>query len=31
MGVMLDDVFAGIAAAIVTMLAAGFYHGVLQQ
>ncbi|MDQ2092826.1 phosphatidylglycerophosphatase A family protein [Rhodalgimonas zhirmunskyi] len=31
MGVMLDDVFAGIAAAIVTMLAAGFYHGVLQS
>lgn len=29
MGVMLDDVIAGIMAAIVVVLAAGFYHAVL--
>ncbi|MCA0045026.1 phosphatidylglycerophosphatase A family protein [Celeribacter litoreus] len=30
LGVMLDDVIAGIMAAIVVVLFAGFYHGVLQ-
>lgn len=28
-GLMLDDLFAGLAAAFVTMLAAGIYHGAL--
>ncbi|WP_238366207.1 phosphatidylglycerophosphatase A [Mesobacterium pallidum] len=31
MGVMLDDVIAGIFAAIVVVLLAGLYHGVLMQ
>ncbi|WP_018633557.1 phosphatidylglycerophosphatase A family protein [Neomegalonema perideroedes] len=30
-GVMLDDVIAGLLAAVVTMAAAGFYHGVLGR
>ena len=29
-GVMLDDVIAGVFAAILTMVFAGLYHGVLQ-
>lgn len=31
LGVMLDDLLAGAAAAICVMLAAGFYHGVLGR
>ncbi|MEZ5715110.1 MAG: phosphatidylglycerophosphatase A [Paracoccaceae bacterium] len=30
LGVMLDDIFAGIAAAVVVVLAAGVYHGMIQ-
>ena len=30
MGVMLDDVLAGIAAAVIVMIAAGVYHGLIQ-
>ncbi len=30
-GVMLDDVIAGLLAAVVTMAAAGFYHGYLGR
>jgi phosphatidylglycerophosphatase A len=31
LGVMLDDIVAGLAAAICVLLAAGFYHGVLGR
>lgn len=31
LGVMLDDILAGIAAALCVMLAAGLYHGVLAR
>lgn len=31
LGVMLDDILAGLAAALCVMLAAGFYHGVLGR